>query len=278
MTQTETSGHRPDPRTVGPTPTETRSRFGVSSLFRQGAGAPVLVLHAAGGAGMWNPYLERLSERFDVIAPDHPGFGLSPGLEGVDSIATLVEHYISLLDSLQLDRVSVVGASLGGWLAAEIASTVPERIDRLVLMAPPGIHIPEAPPADLFTMRPDEIVRALFLDPAKAEAMLATPLPPAAAAQAERDAASFAKYASEPFLHNPDLPARLSRITAPTLVITPEVDIVIPPEHSEAYAAAIDGAVLKVLPQCGHALYFEEPDLVADEVINFLSATPAPTP
>jgi pimeloyl-ACP methyl ester carboxylesterase len=246
-------------------------------MFRQGTGAPVLVLHAAGGAGMWNPYLERLSEHFDVIAPDHPGFGLSPALDGVDSIDTLVEHYLSLLDGLGLDRLHVVGASLGGWLAAEIASTAPERIDRLVLMAPPGILIPAAPPADLFTMKPDEIVRALFLDPAKAEAMLATPLPPEAAAQAERDAVSFAKYASEPFLHNPELPARLSRITAPTLVITPEIDVVIPPEHSEAYAAAIDGAVLKVLPQCGHALYFEEPDLVADEVIDFLSDTAAPS-
>ena len=231
----------------------------------------MLVLHAAGGAGMWNPYLERLSEHFDVIAPDHPGFGSSPALDGVDSIATLVEHYLSLLDSLGLDRVHLVGASLGGWLAAEIASTAPERIDRLVLMAPPGILIPEAPPADLFTMRPDEIVRALFLDPAKADAMLAAPLPPEAAAQAERDAASFARYASDPFLHNPELPGRLSRITAPTLVITPEVDVIIPPAHSEAYAAAIDGAELRVLPQCGHALYFEEPDLVADEVIAFLS-------
>jgi pimeloyl-ACP methyl ester carboxylesterase len=220
---------------------------------------------------MWNPYLERLSEHFDVIAPDHPGFGSSPALDGVDSIATLVEHYLSLLDSLGLDRVHLVGASLGGWLAAEIASTAPERIDRLVLMAPPGILIPEAPPADLFTMRPDEIVRALFLDPAKADAMLAAPLPPEAAAQAERDAASFARYASDPFLHNPELPGRLSRITAPTLVITPEVDVIIPPAHSEAYAAAIDGAELRVLPQCGHALYFEEPDLVADEVIAFLS-------
>jgi pimeloyl-ACP methyl ester carboxylesterase len=265
-----------DTETVGPLPIEARSHFGPVSMFRQGTGAPVLVLHAAGGAGMWNPYLERLSEHFDVIAPDHPGFGLSPELERVDSIPALVEHYISLLNALQIERVSVVGASLGGWLAAEIASTAPERVDRLVLMAPPGILIPEAPPADLFTMKPDEIVRALFLDPAKAEAMLAAPLPPEAAAQAERDAASFAKYASEPFLHNPDLPARLSRITAPTLVITPEVDVVIPPEHSEAYAAAIDGAVLRVLPQCGHALYFEEPDLVAGEVISFLSATSAP--
>ncbi len=274
-TETDTPGHRPDP--AGPAPRKAHSRFGATSMFRQGSGKPVLVLHAAGGAGLWNPYLERLSEQFDVIAPDHPGFGLSPELNGVDSIPTLVEHYVSLLDNLGLERVSVVGASLGGWLAAEIASTVPERVDRLVLMAPPGILIPDVPPADLFTMQPDEIVRALFLDPAKAEAMLATPLPPEAAAQAERDAASFAKYASEPFLHNPDLPDRLSSITAPTLVITPEVDVIIPRQHSEAYAEAIDGAELRVLPHCGHALYFEQPDLVADEVIDFLADTPAAT-
>jgi pimeloyl-ACP methyl ester carboxylesterase len=253
-----------------------RSRFGASSMFRQGSGRPVLVLHAAGGAGAWNPYLERLSARFDVIAPDHPGFGHSPELPGVDSIPTLVEHYVSAIDDLGIERLDIVGASLGGWLAAEIASTIPERIDHLVLMAPPGILIPEAPPADLFTMRPDEIVRALFWDEAKAEAMLATPLPPEALAQAERDAAAFAKYASEPFLHNPDLPPRLSRITAPTLVITPEVDVVIPRAHSEAYAAAIDGAVLRVIPSCGHALYFELPDICADEVIAFLTDAPVP--
>ena len=73
----------------------------------------------------------------------------------------------------------------------------------------------------------------------------------------------------------PTCPPRLSRITAPTLVITPEVDVVIPRAHSEAYAAAIDGAVLRVIPDCGHALYFELPDLVADEVIAFLTDAPA---
>jgi pimeloyl-ACP methyl ester carboxylesterase len=263
--------------TAGPRPQRAHSRFGTCSLFRQGSGHPVLVLHAAGGAGAWNPYLERLSAHFDVIAPDHPGFGNSPELPGVDTIADLVEHYVSLIDNLELERLDLVGASLGGWLAAEIACAIPERLDHLVLMAPPGMFIPDAPPADLFTMPPDEIVRALFWDGAKAEAMLATPLPPEAAAQAERDAAAFAKYAAEPLLHNPDLPSRLSCIRAPTLVITPEVDVVIPRAHSEAYAAAIDGAVLRVISRCGHALYFELPDLVADEVIAFLTDVPAAT-
>ena len=135
--------------TAGPSAREVSSRFGRSSMLRRGEGKPVLVLHAAGGAGAWSPYLERLSERFDVLAPDHPGFGLSPVLAEVDSMSTLVEHYLSLLDGLGLDTVSVVGASFGGWLAAEIASTAPDRVDRLVLMSPAGLLIADAPPADL---------------------------------------------------------------------------------------------------------------------------------
>ena len=86
---------------------------------------------------MWSPYLERLSERFDVLAPDHPGFGLSPVLAEVDSMSMLVEHYLSLLDGLGLDNVSVVGASFGGWLAAEIAS-MRDRSTALRRRRPPG--------------------------------------------------------------------------------------------------------------------------------------------
>lgn len=119
---------------------------GQINLFRQGSGRPVLVLHAAGGSGVWNPYLERLSEHFDVLAPDHPGFGLSDELLEIQTMADLVQHYVTLLDELGIDRLDVVGASFGGWIAAEIASTIPERVEHLVLQAPAGLHIPEARP------------------------------------------------------------------------------------------------------------------------------------
>ena len=127
---------------TGPAPTRVPMRSGSISLFRQGSGRPVLVLHAAGGAGAWNPYLEELSRHFDVIAPDHPGFGLSDELPQVATMAQLVDHYVGLLDTLGLERVDVVGASCGGWIAAEIASTVPERVEHLVLMARPGCTSP----------------------------------------------------------------------------------------------------------------------------------------
>jgi pimeloyl-ACP methyl ester carboxylesterase len=246
---------------------------GEINLFRQGTGRPTVVLHAAGGAGAWNPYLEQLSQHFDVIAPDHPGFGLSDELPEVATMSQLVEHYVALLDTLGLDRFDLVGASFGGWLAAEIASTIPDRIDRLVLMAPAGLHLPEAPPANLPAMSQEELIRALFWNGAIADAALSAPPTPEAAAQGARDGAAFGRFAASGpvLLHNEELPPRLSAITAPTLVITAEVDNIIPRAHSEAYAAAIAGAELRVLTEIGHALYQEKPDVVADEVIDFLS-------
>jgi pimeloyl-ACP methyl ester carboxylesterase len=254
-----------------PAPTAAASRFGTSSMFRQGTGEPLLALHAGGGAGTWSPYLQRLSEHFDVIAPDHPGFGRSPSLAGVDAMPALVQHYLSLLDGLRLDNVHLVGASFGGWLSAELASTAPGRVDRLVLMAPAGLSLPEAPMPNLGAMTPEQVVRALYLDPAQADAILAVPPTPEVAAQAQGDAASFGMFMSKP---NPELLTHLSKISAPTLVITPEVDNVVPRQHSEAYAAAIDGAELRVLTECGHALYHEQPDLVADVVTAFLTEAP----
>jgi pimeloyl-ACP methyl ester carboxylesterase len=250
---------------------------GAVTVFRQGRGRPVLVLHAAGGAGAWNPYLQRLSEQFDVIAPDHPGFGLSDELPEVGSVRRLVPHYTALLEKLGVDRFDLVGASFGGWVAAELAAGVPERVERLVLMAPAGLDVPGAPPADLFTMSPEQIVRALFHDGTVADTALSVPPTPEAAEQAARDATAFERFARDPFLHDPELPARLPCITAPTLVLAAEVDRIIPRAHSEAYTSAIPGAQLRVVPECGHALYQERPDYVANQVIRFLADPRPPT-
>jgi pimeloyl-ACP methyl ester carboxylesterase len=258
---------------AGPAATRVPLGSGEVNLFRQGTGRTVVVLHAAGGAGAWNPYLEQLSQHFDVIAPDHPGFGLSDELPEVATMDDLVQHYVALFDLLGLDRFDLVGASFGGWLAAEIASTVPERIERLVLMAPGGLHLPETPVADLPTMSQEELIRALFWNDAIVEAALSAPPSPEAAAQGARDGAAFGRFAAAGpvLLHNPELAPRLEHISAPTLVITAEVDNIVPRPHSEAFATQIAGAELRVLPEIGHALYQEKPDVVADEVIAFLS-------
>src|SRR5262245_64699495 len=97
-------------------------------VLRGGVGEPLLFLHAAGGAGRWLEFHELLAQRFEVIAPDAPGFGGSDEFPDVESMDDLVYHYLDVLDQLGLDRPDVVGGSFGGWLAAELAVHSPHRV------------------------------------------------------------------------------------------------------------------------------------------------------
>jgi pimeloyl-ACP methyl ester carboxylesterase len=237
-------------------------------LLRAGSGPPLLFLHAAGGGG-WMPFLDALAQHFEVLAPDHPGFDESETTDENEGIDDLVYHYLRLLDALGIEKAVVVGASLGGWIAAELAVHSPQRVERLVLMSPAGLRIPEAPPTDLFFLPPEKLVPTLFHDPAVAEGLF--PAEPSVddIMRAYRNNTAFARYAWRPFLNDPKLERRLYRVTAPTLVIWPDDDQVIPRAHAERYAERIAGARLEVIPECGHALYGEKPQEITAAVLAF---------
>lgn len=244
---------------------------GAISYFRAGSGRPVLFLHAAGGAGEWGPHHQLISERFDLIAPDHPGFGLSDDLPEVRAMDDLVYHYLDVLDRLGLDQVDLVGASFGGWLAAELAVHSPHRVRKLVLLGPAGLRIPEHPVADLFIMTPPQLLRALFHDPGIVESLLATEPGVEDILRSYRDLGALARFGWKPYLSNPKLEGRLRRISAPTRVVAAEHDRIIPRAHCERYAAAIPDAELVVVDGCGHALHGERPDAVTAAVTDFLA-------
>jgi pimeloyl-ACP methyl ester carboxylesterase len=134
---------------VTPTTTAAESRVampgGEINLLRGGDGPPLLFLHGGGGAGAWSPLHEALSRHFDVIAPDHPRMGRSDDFESFGAIDDLVLHYDDLLDELDIPSATVVGASFGAWLAAELAVLAPARVEQLVLMAPIGLRLPDHP-------------------------------------------------------------------------------------------------------------------------------------
>ncbi|MCO1656432.1 alpha/beta fold hydrolase [Pseudonocardia humida] len=241
------------------------------SYFRAGQGRPTLFLHAAGGAGEWNPFHQLLSERMDLIAPDHPGFGASADLPELTTVDDLVYHYLDLLDHFELEQVDLVGASFGGWVAAELAVHSPERFRKLVLLGPVGLRVPEAMVADLFLMTPPKLVRALFHDQALVEAALSVEPTLDQIVATQRDLGALARFGWRPFLNNPKLERRLHRITAPTRVVAAGEDRIVPRVHCERYAAAIPNAELVVVPDCGHALYGEQPAAVADAVTTFLA-------
>jgi len=242
-------------------------------MFRAGAGEPLLFLHAAGGAGAWLDFHRMLAEGgYDVIAPDHPGFGKSDDFPEVEAMDDLVYHYLDLLDALGLERAHVVGASFGGWIAAELAVAAPHRTGSLALLSAAGLRLPEHPVPDIFLLPPAELVATLFHNPPPAPAPAASAaLDIDAVLAAYRDATALARFSWVPFLSNPKLERRLRRITAPTLVVAPSDDRLIPVAHAQRYASRITGARFAEVPDCGHAMYFERPAEFADVVLGFLA-------
>jgi pimeloyl-ACP methyl ester carboxylesterase len=250
------------------------------NLFRKGEGEPLLFLHAAGGAGEWNEFHELLAGAgFAVIAPDHPGFGKTGDFPEVEAVDDLVYHYLDVMDALGLERPHVVGASFGGWIAAELAVVAPHRVGSLVLLSAAGLRLPDHPVRDIFIMTPGELVAALFhAPPAPAPTPPAPPPPPEEAAPdfdailaAYRDASALARFCWSPYMCDPKLERRLHRITAPTLVAAPSDDRLIPVAHARRYASLIPGARFAEVADCGHAMYFERPAEFADLTAAFLA-------
>jgi pimeloyl-ACP methyl ester carboxylesterase len=241
-------------------------------LLHGGRGEPVLVLPAEFGTGMWHPYLDGLAARFRVLAPDHLGFGQSERPEWLDGIDDLVFHYVDLLDTLAIPQAAVIGVSLGGWIAAELAVAHPERVTRLVLVGAAGLKIDGVPRYDLFLNPFEETLRQLFHDERRAGQLLPTEYGPEVLVHGYREATTLARLAWNPYMYNPKLERRLARITAPTLVMWGEQDTFLPPAYGEAYARAVPNATLRTVPKCGHLVPFEQTGMFVEIVKEFLSS------
>jgi pimeloyl-ACP methyl ester carboxylesterase len=246
-------------------------------LLHGGAGEPVLFLHAAGGAGQWLEFHRLLAQQFEVLAPDHPGFGGSDDLPELEAIDDLVYHYLDVIERLGLQRPHLVGASFGGWIAAELAVAAPQAIGSLVLLSAAGLRLPGHPVTDLFLMPPEQAGQTFYHDPGK----IPPPPPgagPEAALAAYREATALARFSWVPFMSNPKLERRLHRIRARTLVVWPSDDRVIPVEHGHRYAELIPGAQFAVVEDSGHAMYFERPAEFAEITAGFLAAAGSARP
>jgi pimeloyl-ACP methyl ester carboxylesterase len=246
---------------------------GSIQILRGGEGPPLLFLHAAGGAGTWLPFHALLARHFEVIAPDHPGFGGSDELAAVEGIDDLVYHYLEVMDRLGLERPIVVGASLGGWIAAELAVHTPDRVGKLALLGAAGLRIADHMPTDLFLLTPQQLVTTLYKHPDRAAGLFPDDPDVEFILAVYRDNTAFARYGWAPFLNDPKLERRLHRITAPTLVLWADDDRVMPIEHGRRYAERIPDATLHIVEDCGHAMYFERTEAVADAVIAFLTGS-----
>jgi len=239
-----------------------------------GTGAPVLVLHGGGGPASVAPFVPLLAERLGsrVLTPTHPGFAGTERPDGLTTIRQLAALYARLLDELDLDDVTVVGNSIGGWIAQELALLGSPRVGRVVLVDSVGVDVPGHPVADFFALTFPELAQLSYHDP---ERFRIDPdaLPPAGRATLAANRAALAVYAGAG-MTDPTLLVRLRDVTLPTLVVWGEDDRIADPGYGRALADAIPGAELRVLPRTGHLPQLETPDALADVLAELVGASP----
>jgi len=250
--------------------------FNDSATGGAGSGRPVLLLH--GGAGPFSVAgfgeLLSSSEPARVITPVHPGFDGTPRPEQLTSIASLAAVYGQLLRDLGLSDVCVVGNSVGGWIAAELAlaeSAAPDRrVSSVVLVDAAGLAIDAAPIPDFFSLTLDQVFDLSYFNPDKFR------IDPAAL-PAERQAALAANRAAllvyaGTAMGDRTLAGRLPAIRIPTLVVWGAADRMIPVQHGEAYAGAITGAQFRLITDAGHLPQLENPAELLAAVWEFASS------
>lgn len=216
-------------------------------MLRGGSGPPLVFLHGAGGHTGWMVFLEALSQRFPVFAPEHPGFGQSDDPPWLDTVGDLAYFYLDLLSALGLDRVHLMGTSLGGWITAEVAVRNTARLASLTLIGAVGVTAEGEPIPDIFRMSVEENLQPYYADPQRAAHRLGD-LGNADMNVVAKNRTTVTRLAYRPRFHNPDLGKWLDRIDVPTLLIWGAQDGLVPPRFGEAYRALIPGARLVVRP------------------------------
>ena len=241
---------------------------------RKGTGPATVFLHGAGATRMWLPFYERMSEAVDLVAPEHPGFGDTPATDWLEGFDDLVLHYRDVLNALGLDRIHLIGFSLGGWIAANLAIFYPERLKSLTLIAPAGLRMPEAPMTDFMRMPPEEIPDILFNGRTQDYLeFLPDPHDLDAAIRGYGEASMFARLAWNP-RYDYRLDRRLPNVDLPALVIEPDEDRLIPNAHCARWAELLPNARLERVTgdanPTGHGLIMQEPDKTAALITGFI--------
>ncbi len=262
------------------------------TTFELGTGRPIVYLHGFadvhGVSADLLSFHAELARAGRLIAPAHPGINGSDELTDGSTLTDAVFHYLELLDALKLTTFDLVGHCLGGWLAAEIATLVPERVRSLSLIGACGLLVPGQPTGDIFMLALPErgvdfaALRAMLFATAEAEPALR--YFPDGRSETEEEVRRYQtlRFASfigfrPPYLYNPALGRRLHRATIPTAVIWGAHDRFVPSSHGQAYVDQLPSVEhgLKIVPSAGHAAPMEQSVATAELVLAHLHQHPA---
>jgi pimeloyl-ACP methyl ester carboxylesterase len=238
--------------------------------------AGVLLLHSGAGPGSIAGLAAALSEHAYVVTPTHPGFDGTPRAPWLDSAADLADAYLDLLEALRLDQVMVIGNSVGGWIASEMAlRDIHGRITSIVLLDANGIRPDSAAQVtDIRGLPPAAIGRLSFRNPAFRPDFAAMSEEQLAVMAANQQA--LAVYAGPDFMFAPKLRRRLRRVTVPVLAAWGEQDGVVSVEYGRAYAAAFANGHFTIIPEAGHFPQIEQPAAVLGAIGEFVDTVVKP--
>ena len=242
-------------------------------LLKGGSGEPLLLLHGAGGNRGWLGYVQALSDQFTVYAPSHPGFGQSDRPEWLETIPDLASFYTWFLEQQGLEGVRVIGFSMGGWLAAEMAVMCRHAFSKLMLVDAAGVKPRQGEIADIFIISPAQVTELAFHDSKQApeyDQIYGQEPTPDEVEMAERDREMSVRLCWKPYMYDPRLPDLLARVNIPTRILWGRQDGLVPLECGELYHQAIPGSELVVIDNCGHSPQVEKPDEFVRLALDFL--------
>lgn len=238
-----------------------------------GSGKPVLFLHGASTLEGFD-FATGLADRFRVYCPSHPGMGYSGDAPHVADVADFLVHYLNLLDALDLEeKPHLIGFSMGGWLATELAAIARERFDKVALIAPAGLNDPAHPAVNVAAIPAPEFPAYLAHNVAVALRYFPDGSDPDAAstfaAARDREGEMVARLFGRLGLGRPNLRRFLARITNPTLVVWGDQDRMLPCEQASLWVDALPDGQLLIVPGAGHLVAQERPGALK-EIGDFL--------
>jgi pimeloyl-ACP methyl ester carboxylesterase len=245
------------------------------TVVQGGTGKPVLVLHEELGDPGWLRWHSELSRTRTLMIPQHPGFGKSPQVKWIRNIRDLSCFYARLIREQGLTPIDVIGFSLGGWIAAEMAVSDAKQFRRMVLVGATGVRPPEGETADLFTVTARTYLNSSVNDikgTAEFAKLYGGEHTPEQYEAWEDARAETARIAWQPYMFNPSLPQLLEGVAGlPTLLVWGKQDRVVPVSAGEAYHKSLGGSELLVLDRCGHRPEIEKQAEFSESLQRFLA-------
>jgi pimeloyl-ACP methyl ester carboxylesterase len=234
-----------------------------TAMLEAGNGPPLVYLHGAGTVSGFDFALP-WSQQFRVIIPLHPGFGASADDPQVTEIHDYVLHYVELFDQLGLDRVRLVGQSMGGFISTKFAVEHRHRVDKLVLVCPIGLPVPaDQATVDFLAVPPQDLPALLAYDPQTVIKHLPAGEPsPEFIAERTKEAVTAGRVLAHGTF-DAKLPRYLHRLTMPTLLVWGRNDRLTPTAQHETWAKALPQANVHLFHKAGHLVLDESPAAVA---------------